>query len=95
MHLLIHGQSFREREGNHNDVDFSALKLIPECLHLSKVRLARESSKMAQKNDQQKPMRRDLPQVYAPSFEIKERDVIQRDQPSLHLSALPILNRLP
>jgi len=53
MMLLITHQPVRLREGNDRDGDVAALELGMLSAHLAEVRLARQSSQVAQKNQQE------------------------------------------
>ena len=78
MLRLILGKPFEFGEGDHDDRNPARLEMIFECPHLDEVGLARQSSKMPEK-DQQKVMMKALSEFNRFAAQIEQGQVIESD----------------
>ena len=74
MMLLITHQPSRVGEGNHSDSNAAAIELGMPSAHLAEVRLARQSSQVAQKN-QQEIFVELFGEIDGPAIEIQQRQL--------------------
>ena len=74
MMLLITHQPGRVGEGNHSDSNVAAIELGMPSAHHAEVRLARQSSQVAQKN-QQEIIVELFGEIDGPAIEIQQRQL--------------------